>query len=139
MIQANIFNDFYLSVGVAAATKAKALCDHYGFSDESVDLVVPAADDLQICEWIWESCCDGTGHWKDCQAYPIKKSARAWVSARVLKDSLPATLTIITNLTNTSLASNCFAQVWKSAVAIRNLKSGDPDDPENTHLKSSYQ
>ena len=54
------------------------------------------------------------------------------LSARVLKDSLPANLPVITNLINTSFASNCFAQAWKSAVVISNLKSGDPDDPENT-------
>ena len=54
------------------------------------------------------------------------------VSARVLKDSLPVTLPIITNLIITSFASNCFAQVWKSAVVIPNLKSGDLDHPENT-------
>ena len=45
------------------------------------------------------------------------------VSAGVLKDILPATLPVIINLMNTSFASNCFAQVWKSAVVIPNLKS----------------
>ena len=40
------------------------------------------------------------------------------VSARVLKDSLLATLPVITNLINSSFASNCFAQAWKSAEAI---------------------
>ena len=54
------------------------------------------------------------------------------VSARVLKDSLPATLPAITNLINSSFASKCFAQAWKTAVVIPNLKSGDPDEPENT-------
>ena len=54
------------------------------------------------------------------------------VSARVLKDSLPATLPVITNLINSSFASKCFAQAWKSGVVIPNLKSGDPDEPENT-------
>ena len=62
--------------------------------------------------------------WKE---YPIKQSVR--VSARVLKDSLPASLPVITNLINSSFASNCFAQAWKSAVVIPNLKSGDPDEP----------
>ena len=37
MVQGNRFSDFYVSVGVAAAPKAKALCDHNGFLDESVD------------------------------------------------------------------------------------------------------
>ena len=31
-----------------------------------------------------------------------------------------------------SFASNCFVQAWKSAEVIPNLKSGDPDEPENT-------
>ena len=54
------------------------------------------------------------------------------VSARVLKDSLAATRAVITNLIYSSFASNCFAQAWKSAVVIPNLKPGDPDEPENT-------
>ena len=47
VVQANRFNDFYVSVKVAASAKAKALCHHNGFSVESVELVVPAADDLK--------------------------------------------------------------------------------------------
>ena len=55
------------------------------------------------------------------------------VFAGVLKDILPATLPVIINLMNTSFASNCFAQVLKSAaVVIPNLKSGDCNRPENT-------
>ena len=54
------------------------------------------------------------------------------VTARVLKDSLPITLSAITNLVNTSFSSNTFAQVWKSAEVIPILKSGDPDEPSNT-------
>ena len=50
----------------------------------------------------------------------------------MLKDSLPATLPVITNLINSSFASNFFARAWKSAVVIANLKSGDPDELENT-------
>ena len=52
--------------------------------------------------------------------------------AKVFKDSLPTTLPVITHLINSLFASNCFAQTWKSAVIIPNLKSGDPDEPENT-------
>ena len=54
------------------------------------------------------------------------------VSAGVLKDIVPAILPFIINLINTSFASNCFAQVWKSAEVIPNFKSGDRNDPENT-------
>ena len=52
--------------------------------------------------------------------------------AKVFKDGLPTTLPVNTNLINSLFASNCFAQTWKSAVVIPNLKSGDPDEPENT-------
>ena len=46
LVQAKRLNGFYVSVGVDAAAKAKALCDHSGFSDESVEVVVPPAEDL---------------------------------------------------------------------------------------------
>ncbi|CAH3168252.1 unnamed protein product [Porites lobata] len=36
VVQANSFNDFYISVGEAAAARARALCEQYGFSEESV-------------------------------------------------------------------------------------------------------
>ena len=52
--------------------------------------------------------------------------------AKVFKDGLPTILPVNTNLINSLFASNCFAQTWKSAVVIPNLKSGDPDEPENT-------
>ena len=61
-----------------------------------------------------------------------KAPGQAKVSARVLKDSLAATRAVITNLIYSSFSSNCFAQAWNSAVVIPNLKSGDPDEPENT-------
>ena len=41
VVQANRFNDFYVSVGEVAAAKAKALCEQYGFSEESVRQVEP--------------------------------------------------------------------------------------------------
>ena len=126
VVQANRFNDFYVSVGVAAATKTKTLCDHSGLSDESVELVVQNANKFEF-HAVTEQDIE-----KIVKHIPSNKTPGLdRVSARVLKDSLPATLPVITNLTNTSFASNCFAQAWKSAVVIPNLKSGDSDDPEN--------
>ena len=133
MVQANRFNDFYVSVGVAAATKTKALCDHSGLSDESVELVVPAAEDLQNANKFEFHAVTEQDIEKIVKHIPSNKTPGLdRVSARVLKDSVPATLPVITNLINTSFASNCFAQAWKSAVVIPNLKSGYSDDPENT-------
>ena len=53
------------------------------------------------------------------------------ITARVLKDSLPNTLPIITDLISSSFASCCFAQAWKSAEVIPNLKSGESDEASN--------
>ena len=54
------------------------------------------------------------------------------ITARVLKDSLPVTISVITNLINRSFSSNAFAEVWKSAEVIPILKSGDFEEPSNT-------
>ena len=125
VVQANRFNDFYVSVKVAASAKAKALCHHNGFSVESIELVVPAADDLQNTNKFEFHAVTEQDTEKIVNHIPSNKAPGldSRVSARVLKNSLPVTLPIITNLIITWFASNCFAQVWKSAVVIPNLKS----------------
>ena len=134
VIQANRFNDFYVWVGEAAATKAKALCNQFGFSDESVEEVEPTTDDLQNVNKFEFHAVTERDIEKIVKHIPSNKApGQDKVSARVLKDSLAATRAVITNLIYSSFASNCFAQAWKFAVVIPNLKSGDPDEPENTH------
>ena len=54
------------------------------------------------------------------------------VTAKVLKDSLPATLPTLTNLINNSFSSNTFAQAWKSVEVIPIPKSDNHEDPANT-------
>ena len=132
MVQANRFNDFYVSVGETAAAKAKALCQ-YGFTTESVERVEPITDDLQNVNKFKFHAVTEQDIQKIVKHIPSNKApGHDKVFARVLKDSLPATLPVITNLINTSFASNCFAQAWKSAEVIPNRTSGDPDKPENT-------
>ena len=65
-------------------------------------------------------------------SHQTKRPGMIEYPAKVFKDSLPTTLPVITHLINSLFASNCFVQTWKSAVIIPNLKSGDPDEPENT-------
>lgn len=133
VVQANRFNDFYASVGEAAAAKAKALCEQYGFTAESVERAEPITDDLQNMNKFEFHAVTEQDIEKIVKNIPSHKApGHERVSARVYKDSLPATLPVITNLINSSLASNCFAQAWKSAKVIPNLQSGDPDEPENT-------
>ena len=53
------------------------------------------------------------------------------IPARILKDSLPATLHIITSLVNNSFKSNTFARVRKTAEVTYVPKDGDAGNPCN--------
>lgn len=53
------------------------------------------------------------------------------ITFRVLKDSLPAILPIITQFVNKSLATGTFARSWKMAEVIPVPKSGDSNEPAN--------
>ena len=51
------------------------------------------------------------------------------ISARILKDSLPATSTIITRLINSSFELSVFPKAWKTAEVIPILKDRNSDEP----------
>ena len=53
------------------------------------------------------------------------------IPARILKDSLPATLHVVMSLMNSSFRSNTFASVWKIAEVICFPKDGDVENPCN--------
>ena len=53
------------------------------------------------------------------------------ISARVLKDGLPAILPAVTHIMNNSFSSNTFAKGWKIVEVTPILKSGDIEDPSN--------
>ena len=53
------------------------------------------------------------------------------ISSRILKDSLPSTLTTITRIVNNSFVTNTFARAWKTAEVTPILKCGNPNDPNN--------
>ena len=53
------------------------------------------------------------------------------VPARILQDSLPATLQIITSMMNNSFKSSTFARVWKFAEMTCVPKDGDAGNPCN--------
>ena len=67
------------------------------------------------------------------KAFPSNKAPGPdKVSAWVLKDSLPVTLSTITSIMNVSFCSNIFANAWKTAEVSPVLNSGDFEDPSNT-------
>ncbi|PFX25065.1 RNA-directed DNA polymerase from mobile element jockey [Stylophora pistillata] len=134
--QANKFNKFYTSVGLSAALMAKTVAEEHNFHPFNQE----------------SNCCpiNGSPHDVRCSLFEfqsvteeeIGKIIRSLhsnkapgldkVTARVLKDSLPTTLSAITNRVNTSFSSNTFAQVWKFPEVIPLVNSGDADQPSNT-------
>ena len=97
VVQANRFNDFYISVGQTAAVKAQALCDQYGFTTESVEQAEPITEDLQNINKFEFHAVTEKDIEKIIKHIPSNKApGHDRVSTRVLKDSLPATLPVIT-------------------------------------------
>ena len=135
--QANKFNKYFATVGQCTATKAKALAEEHDF-------------DLPVTQFTSVDCnFDGlenpTFRFIPNKEEDIDKITRALpsnkapgidkISARVLKDSLPVTLSVITTLINRSFTTNIFPTSWKMAEVIPCSKTGkseDTDDPCNT-------
>ena len=134
--QANKFNQFYTFVGLSAASRAKTVAEEhnfYTFNEESNCCPInDSPQDVQCSLFEFQSVTEEEVG-KIIRSLPSNKAPGLdKVTARVLKDSLPTTLSAITNLVNTSFSSNTFARAWKLAEVIPLVKSGDADEPSNT-------
>ena len=134
----NKFNEYYTSIGISAALKAKTLAKEHGFhslNDKSIQPPINSRlPDNRCPPFEFQPVMEK-------EVGKIKRSLQSnkapspdKVTARVLKDSLPITIAKVTNLFLLILRSlkNKFAQVWKLAEVIPICKSGDPDEPSNT-------
>lgn len=136
MSLATKFNEYFTSVGIVQ--KAHDLADKHNFCIEPTTtvrestLICDESDDLfQFCT-VLEEQVD-----KIIKAFPSNKAPGPdKVSARVLKDSLPVTLSTITSIMNVSFCSNTFAKAWKTAEVSPVLKSGVLKSPVTLGLFS---
>ena len=134
--QANKFNQFDTSVGLSAASRAKALAEEHNFytfnQESSCCPINNSPQDVQCSLFEFQSVSEEEVG-KIIRSLPSNKAPGLdKVTARVLKDNLPTTLSAITNPANTSFSSNTFARAWKLAEVIPLVKSGDADEPSNT-------
>ena len=134
--QANKFNKFYTAVSLSAASRAKTVAEEHNFqplNQESNRCSIngsPQDDQCPLFEF--QSVTDEEVQ-TIIRSLPSNKAPGLdKVTARVLKDSLPATLSVITSLINSSFSSKTFAQVWKLPEVIPLVKSGDADEPSDT-------
>ena len=134
--QANKFNQFDTSVGLSAASGAKAVAEEhnfYSFNQESSCCPINnSPQDVQCSLFGFQSVTEEEVGKIIRSLSSNKAPGLDKVTARVLKDSLPTTLSAITNPVNTSFSSNTFARAWKLAEVIPLVKSGDADEPSST-------
>lgn len=129
---ANELNDFFTSVGSITAQKARDLSLHHGLN---VNLDVPTplhistdvSPELFVLHQVTENQVE-----RVIRSLPSNKApGMDKISSRILKDSLPSTLTTITHIVNNSFVTNTFARAWKTAEVTPILKCGNPDVPNN--------
>ena len=136
MAQANMYNDFYTSVGKTIAEKAQTLAEKLGFT--AFDSNGQSNEDMSECsshqEFYFRPVTEQETL-KIVRALPSNKAPGAdKVTARILKASVPVTLPLLTNLINCSFRSGIFAESWRLAEVVPCIKDkeGDRDDPSNS-------
>ena len=129
---ANELNEFFTSVGSITAQKASDLTLRHGLH---INLDVPTplhrstnvSSELFVLHQVTENQVE-----KVIRRLPSDKApGMDKISSRILKDSLPSTLTTITRIVNNSFVTNTFARAWKTAEVTPILKCGNPDVPNN--------
>ena len=129
---ANELNEFFTSVGSITAQKASDLTLRHGLN---INLDVPTplhistnvSSELFVLHQVTENQVE-----KVIRRLPSNKApGMDKISSRILKDSLPNTLTTITLIVNNSFVTNPFARAWKTAEVTPILKCSNPDVPNN--------
>ena len=120
MAQANMYNDFYTSVGKTIAEKAQILAEKLGFT--AFDSNGQSNEDMSECsshqEFYFRPVTEQETL-KIVMALPSNKAPGAdKVTARILKASVPVTLPLLTNLINCSFRSGIFAESWRLAEVV---------------------
>ena len=132
LLLANKFNEFFTSLGPDTAKKAHSLA-----IEQNCELVSSVPTQVTQCENL------KAFRFQMVTTHEVEKVIKRFssskapghdkISSRVLKDSLPITLTAITHLMNTSFISNTFAKDRKVAEVVPILKSSsDIENPCNS-------
>ena len=128
---ANDFNRFFTSVGQVAVDKINFLANECNF-----DLSAPAFDPgiFPVTDQFNFKHVDCDEVAQIVRSMPANKSPGIdKIPVRAIKDSLPATLPVITSLINASFTRGIgkFPRSWKLAVVSPILKDGNHEEPNN--------
>ena len=127
---ANDFNPFFSSVGQAAVDRINSLANECNFDLSATVFdprrIFPVTDPFNFMH----VDCDEEA--QIVRSMPASKSPRIDnIPVRVIKDSLSATLPVITSLINASFTSGIFPRSWKLAVVSPIIKDGNHEEPNN--------
>ena len=125
-------NDFFTSVGSMTAQKASDLALHHGLNI-NLDVQTLLHTSSNVSPELFELHQVTENHVERViRRLPSNKvPGMDKIFSRILKDSLPCTLTTITRIVNNSFFTNTFARAWKTAEVTPILKCGNPDVPNN--------
>ena len=126
---ANDFNRFFTSVGQVAVDKINSLANECNF-----DLSPPVPDPaiFPVTDQFNFTHMDCYEVAQIVRSMPGNKSSGIDnIPVRVIKDSLPATLPVITSIINASFKQGNFPRSWKLAVVSPILKDGNHEEPNN--------
>ena len=126
---ANDFNRFFTSVGQVAVDKINSLASECNF-----DLSPPVPDPAisPVTDQFNFTHVDCYEVAQIVRSMPANKSSGIDnIPVRVIKDSLPATLPVITSIINASFKHGNFPRSWKLAVVSPILKDGNHEEPNN--------
>ena len=126
---ANDFNRFFTSVGQVAVDKINSLANEYSF-----DLSPPVPDRATspVTDQFNFTHVDCDKVAQIVRSMPAKKSSGIDnIPVRVIKDSLPATLPVITFIINASFMHRNFSRSWKLAVVSPILKDCNHEEANN--------
>ena len=126
---ANDFNRFFTSVGQVAVDKINSLANECNF-----DLSPPVPDPAisPVTDQFNFTHVDCYEVAQIVRSMPANKSSGIDnIPVRVIKDSLPATLPVITSIINASFKHGNFPRSWKLAVVSPILKDGNHEEPNN--------
>ena len=130
---ANKFNKYFTSVGELTAIKANLIAKEQSLNierssnEEEISSILPEEKERFRFQSVKE---------KDVESVikslsDNKASGFDKISTRVLKDSCPITVPVITRLVNNSFKLNTFPKAWKIAEVVPIPKEGDTEQPAN--------
>ncbi|KXJ08855.1 hypothetical protein AC249_AIPGENE14729 [Exaiptasia diaphana] len=136
--QANLFNEYYASVGQTTSDKVKELVEQHALSPPpSIPNTGEPTHNVRELFTLQPISEEVTR--KIIESIPTNKAPGLDdISAKAIKDSIPSSLTTITSIINDSFETNTFPAEWKASKVIPCPKTKGATEPMTRARSHSY-